>query len=113
MRTLYPELEPFDSGALQVDGRHTLAYEQCGHPDGKPVVLLHGGPGAGCSAKMRRFHDPEKYRIDLGRQASRTLRARRAAVLGGGEADYHRPRAPPTDPANADASLRKVRADGT
>ena len=65
MRTLYPEIEPFDSGTLQVDGRHTLYFEQCGNPDGKPVVLLHGGPGAGCSAKMRRFHDPSRYRIVL------------------------------------------------
>jgi proline iminopeptidase len=65
MRTLYPEIEPFDTGVLEVDARHRLYYEQCGNPDGKPVVLLHGGPGAGCSAKMRRFHDPAKYRIVL------------------------------------------------
>jgi proline iminopeptidase len=65
MRSLYPEIEPFDSGMLRVDDRHTLYYEQCGNPIGKPVILLHGGPGAGCSAKMRRFHDPEKYRIVL------------------------------------------------
>jgi proline iminopeptidase len=65
MRTLYPEIEPYDSGTLAVDARHTLYYEQCGNPHGKPVVLLHGGPGAGCSAKMRRFHDPRKYRIVL------------------------------------------------
>src|SRR5690554_4017726 len=65
MRTLYPDIEPFDSGMLPVDGRHTLYYEQCGNPKGKPVVLLHGGPGGGCSAKMRRFHDPSKYRIVL------------------------------------------------
>lgn len=65
MRTLYPDIEPFDTGTLQVDDRHTLYYEQCGNPHGKPVVLLHGGPGAGCSPKMRRFHDPAKYRIVL------------------------------------------------
>ena len=65
MRTLYPDLEPYDTGMLAVDARHTLYYEQCGNPQGKPVVLLHGGPGAGCSAKMRRFHDPAKYRIVL------------------------------------------------
>src|SRR3546814_19787781 len=65
MRTLYPEIEPFDTGKLEVDNRHTLHYEQCGNPGGKPVVLLHGGPGGGCSAKMRRFHDPVKYRIVL------------------------------------------------
>ena len=65
MRSLYPEIEPYDSGVLAVDARHQLYYEQCGNPAGKPVVLLHGGPGAGCSAKMRRFHDPAKYRIVL------------------------------------------------
>ena len=65
MRTLFPEIQPFDTGTLQVDDRHTLYYEQCGNPDGKPVVMLHGGPGAGCSDKMRRFHDPSKYRIVL------------------------------------------------
>jgi len=65
MRSLYPEIEPFDSGMLQVDDRHTLYWEQCGNPDGKPVVILHGGPGGGCSPKMRQFHDPAKYRIVL------------------------------------------------
>lgn len=64
-RTLYPEIEPFDSGTFAVDDRHTLYFEQCGNPDGKPVVLLHGGPGGGCNAKMRRFHDPARYRIVL------------------------------------------------
>jgi len=65
MRTLYPAIEPFDTGLLKVDERHTLYYEQCGNPHGKPVVMLHGGPGGGCSAKMRQFHDPAKYRIVL------------------------------------------------
>lgn len=65
MKTLYPEIEPFDHRTLAVDDRHTLYYEQCGNPHGKPVVILHGGPGGGCSAKMRRFHDPEVYRIVL------------------------------------------------
>lgn len=65
MRDLYPDLQPYDTGTLRVDDRHTLYYEQCGNPDGKPVVMLHGGPGAGCNAKMRRFHDPAKYRILL------------------------------------------------
>jgi proline iminopeptidase len=65
LRELYPEIEPYATGTLQADARHTLYYEQCGNPHGKPVVLLHGGPGAGCNAKMRRFHDPAKYRIVL------------------------------------------------
>ncbi|GIX40079.1 MAG: proline iminopeptidase [Silanimonas sp.] len=65
MGTLYPDIDPFDLGMLQVDARHRLYYEQCGNPAGKPVVLLHGGPGAGCGPKMRRFHDPKHYRIVL------------------------------------------------
>ena len=65
MRTLYPEIAPNRTGTLQVDDRHSLYWEECGNPDGKPVVMLHGGPGAGCSDNMRRFHDPAKYRIVL------------------------------------------------
>ena len=65
MRTLFPEIEPYETGTLQVDDRHVLYWEQCGNPGGKPVVMLHGGPGGGCSTKMRRFHDPAKYRIVL------------------------------------------------
>jgi proline iminopeptidase len=65
LRPLYPEIEPFDTGRLPVDGRHTLFFEQCGDPGGKPVVILHGGPGGGCNEKMRRFHDPQRYRIVL------------------------------------------------
>ncbi len=61
----YPAIEPFDSGVLAVDARHRLHYQQCGNPDGKPVVILHGGPGGGCSPGMRRFHDPSRYRIVL------------------------------------------------
>jgi len=65
MRTLYPPIEPNQSGMLKVSDRHTLYWEECGNPDGKPVVMLHGGPGGGCNAAMRRFHDPAKYRIVL------------------------------------------------
>jgi proline iminopeptidase len=64
-RTLYPEIEPFDSGYLQVSPLHRIYYEQCGNPDGKPVVFLHGGPGAGCNARSRRFFDPQHYCIVL------------------------------------------------
>ncbi|WHZ20776.1 MAG: Proline iminopeptidase [Rhodanobacteraceae bacterium] len=64
-RSLYPEIEPFDSGMLPVSALHTLYYEQCGNPHGKPVVFLHGGPGAGCNPKCRRFFDPSVYRIVL------------------------------------------------
>jgi len=64
-RELYPAIEPFAHGRLRVDDRHDLYFEQCGNPAGKPVVMLHGGPGAGCNARMRRFHDPAQYRIVL------------------------------------------------
>jgi len=64
-RTLYPDVEPYDSGFLQVSPLHRIYYEQCGNPAGKPVVFLHGGPGAGCNAKSRRFFDPARYRIVL------------------------------------------------
>jgi proline iminopeptidase len=64
-RQLYPEIEPFDSGMLQVSGLHTLYYEQSGNPNGKPVVFLHGGPGGGANPKCRRFFDPAVYRIVL------------------------------------------------
>ena len=65
MRNLYDELEPFDSGKLKVSAVHELYYEQCGNPQGKPVVFLHGGPGAGLVPDYRRFFDPEAYRIIL------------------------------------------------
>jgi proline iminopeptidase len=65
LRALYPDIEPYEHGMLPVGDGHTLYYEQCGNPDGKPVVFLHGGPGAGCNAKSRRFFDPKPYRIVL------------------------------------------------
>ena len=65
MRTLYPEIEPFDRGHLSVSAVHQLYYEQCGNPNGKPVVFLHGGPGAGVVPGYRRFFDPQAYRIIL------------------------------------------------
>ncbi|HYM20802.1 MAG TPA: prolyl aminopeptidase [Candidatus Kapabacteria bacterium] len=62
---MYPEIEPFNSGHLKVSDIHTLYYEEVGNPNGQPAVVLHGGPGAGCSPDMRRFFDPKKYRIVL------------------------------------------------
>jgi proline iminopeptidase len=64
-RTLYPEIEPYDTGKLKVSDLHTLHYEQCGNPNGKPVVFLHGGPGGGINPNYRRFFDPKAYRIVL------------------------------------------------
>jgi proline iminopeptidase len=62
-REFYPEIEPFQSGFLAVGGPHRLYFEQCGNPQGVPVVFLHGGPGAGASPVHRRFFDPSHYRI--------------------------------------------------
>jgi proline iminopeptidase len=65
MRTLYPPIEPYDSGMLDVGDGHRIYWELCGNPSGKPVVFLHGGPGGGCSPEHRRLFDPERYRILL------------------------------------------------
>jgi len=65
LRTLYAEIEPYDTGHLKVSPVHDLYYEQCGNPKGKPVVFLHGGPGAGLVPEYRRFFDPEAYRVIL------------------------------------------------
>ena len=59
---LYPEIKPYDSGFMDVDEHHVY-YEQCGNPDGKPAVFLHGGPGGGGSEEVRRFFNPDIYRI--------------------------------------------------
>jgi proline iminopeptidase len=60
---LYPPLEPFDSGILELEAPHRMYYEQSGNPRGVPVVFLHGGPGAGSSAVHRQFFDPAFYRV--------------------------------------------------
>ena len=62
---LYPPLRPYSTGRLGVSDVHELYYEQSGNPKGKPVVFLHGGPGGGTDPRMRRFFDPEVYRIVL------------------------------------------------
>ncbi len=60
---LYPPIEPFDSGMLELDGIHRMYWEQSGNPDGVAAVFLHGGPGAGATPAHRRFFDPTYYRI--------------------------------------------------
>ena len=62
-RHLYPAIEPFDSGYLEVDAGHRIYYEQSGNPLGKPALFVHGGPGAGGDVNARRFFDPAGYRI--------------------------------------------------
>ena len=65
MREFYPSIEPYNQGTLKVSDIHTLYYEQCGNPKGKPVVFLHGGPGGGCSSFYRQYFDPKKWRVIL------------------------------------------------
>jgi len=60
---LFPEIAPRDSGYLQLDGLHSMYWEESGNPAGIPVVFLHGGPGAGSGPQHRRFFDPSHYRI--------------------------------------------------
>ena len=62
-RTLYPEIDPYESGMLDVGDGHSLYWELSGNPNGKPVVFLHGGPGGGSSPDHRRQFNPEKYKI--------------------------------------------------
>lgn len=64
-RSLYPSREPFDQQFLDMPGGHRVYLEQSGKLDGVPVVVLHGGPGGGCSPAMRRFFDPHHYRAVL------------------------------------------------
>ena len=62
---LYPPIEPHRQGRLKVEGGHEIYYEVCGNPDGEPALIVHGGPGGGCTPTMRRYHDPGRYRIIL------------------------------------------------
>lgn len=62
---LFPEIVPYDTNWLKVGKTHKIYYEQCGNPEGYPVVFLHGGPGSGCNPTQRRFFDPIFYRIIL------------------------------------------------
>jgi proline iminopeptidase len=65
MRTLYPEIGINHEYYIEVGDRHTLYVEECGNPNGIPVLFVHGGPGGGCGPTHRRFFNPERYRIIL------------------------------------------------
>ncbi len=64
-RTLYPSVEPYQTGYLSVEGGHSIYWEECGNPHGKPVLFLHGGPGIGTMPYHRSFFNPALYRIIL------------------------------------------------
>lgn len=63
MRELYPPREPYTEGMLQVSDLHAIFFEESGNPQGKPIVLLHGGPGGGCPPFYRQYFNPEKWRL--------------------------------------------------
>lgn len=63
MRELYPPIEPYKEGKLPVSDLHTIHFEESGNPLGKPIVLLHGGPGGGCPPFYRQYFHPEKWRL--------------------------------------------------
>ena len=65
MTELYPPIEPYDHGLLDVGDGNLVYWETCGNPDGKPAVMVHGGPGQGCTPKMRQIFDPDRYRAVL------------------------------------------------
>ena len=65
MEYLYPDIRPYVSHSLAVESPHVLHIEECGNPDGVPVLFVHGGPGSGCEEYHRCFFDPEVYRIIL------------------------------------------------
>ena len=65
MPTLYPEIESYVHGLLDVGNGNQIYWESCGNPEGKPALVLHGGPGSGCSPRMRRYFNPNAYRIVL------------------------------------------------
>lgn len=62
---LYPPIDPFDRQIMDMGDGHQIYVEQCGNPNGLPVVVFHGGPGGGCSPAMRRFFNPQFYRVVL------------------------------------------------
>ncbi len=64
-RPPYPAIDPYRTGVLKVSDLHDIYFEECGNPDGVPALMVHGGPGGGANAFMRRLHDPAYYRIIL------------------------------------------------
>ena len=65
LRDLFPKTKPYRTGYLKVSKLHTIHFEECGNPRGKPLVFLHGGPGGGIEPFYRRYFDPKKWRIVL------------------------------------------------
>ena len=62
---LYPQIKPYERGMLEVGDGNLVYWETCGNPRGKPALVVHGGPGSGCSEWHRRLFDPAAYRVVL------------------------------------------------
>ena len=101
---LYPPIEPHRSGQLQVSDRHSLYWEECGNPQGVPVVFLHGGPGGGCSARHRQFFDPSFYRIVLFDQRAAPVVRRRLAKRAKTPPPIWSPTSKPCAPCSASSA---------
>ncbi|GAA2479226.1 prolyl aminopeptidase [Streptomyces thermolineatus] len=65
MGELHPPIEPYDQGMLDVGDGNLVHWEVCGNPEGKPALVVHGGPGSGCGPRARRYFDPDRYRVVL------------------------------------------------
>ncbi len=87
METLYPPIQPYAEHRLAVAPPHVLHLEECGNPDGLPVLFVHGGPGAGCEPWHRQFFDPETYRIILFDQRGAGRSTPHAELAGNTTAD--------------------------
>ncbi|MBC8337859.1 MAG: prolyl aminopeptidase [Alphaproteobacteria bacterium] len=86
-QTLFPRIEPYGKGMLALGDGHEMYWEQSGNPDGRPVVFLHGGPGAGANPAHRRFFDPRFYRIIIFDQRG-AGRSTPAAELSGNTTEH-------------------------
>ncbi len=65
MRTLYPKIKPYHTDQIKVSKIHSVYFEECGNPNGRPVIFLHGGPGGGIQPSYRQYFNPKKWRIIL------------------------------------------------
>lgn len=65
MAQLYPPIEPYEHGMMDVGHGHQVYWEECGNPEGKPALVIHGGPGSGATPAWRRYFDPDRYRLIL------------------------------------------------
>ncbi len=80
MADLNPPIEPYDHGMLDVGDGNLVYWEVCGNPKGKPAVMVHGGPGSGCTTRMRQTFDPARYRPCCSTSAAAAAALRTRAI---------------------------------